>query len=120
MPKDKITYQKIATFGKLNPFAGNWPKYCTSDNSKMVVRFKNLAPKKDVFNVHVTWDSVLGCGASSGAVVFSGGVNGVLAQTIHVVDAGLTVSATNDQVEQAWVFFPRMKKRRKTQFSVLR
>ena len=47
-----------------------------------------------MFNEHVTWDSVLGSGAGSGAVMFGGGVDSVLAQTVHVVDMGLTVSAT--------------------------
>ena len=67
----------------------------------------------------VTWDSVLGSGTGSGAVVFSGCVDGVLAQTVHVVDTGLTVSATNDQVELASLIFLGRKKR-KAQFSVPR
>ena len=49
-------------------------------------------------NVQVTWDSVLGGGSGSGAVVFSGGVDGVLAQTVHVVNVGFTVPATKNPI----------------------
>ena len=41
----------------------------------------------------VTWDTVVSCGADSGAVVFSGGVDGVLACGVVVVHVGFTVPA---------------------------
>ena len=62
----------------------------------MVVHFNDLTPNKPWVNVHITWDSVLSSGAGSGAVMFSGGVDGVLAQAVHVVDMGFTVSATKN------------------------